>query len=307
MSQDPYELLGVKRDATQKDIQGAFRKLAKKFHPDLNPGDKKAETKFKEISAAYEILGDEEKRGRFDRGEIDITGAEQAPRSYYRDYASASGPGDAYHNGAGFADFGDSDDIFSSFFSRRASGTGRDQFRTQGQDRRFSMDVDFLDAINGTRTQVKLQDGPALDVQIPPGTRDGQTLRLRGKGDPGFGGCPAGDALIDIRVRPHRFYTRDGDDIRLDLPVTLAEAVLGGKVRVPTPSGPVNLTLPPNSSSGKVLRLKGKGVPKRSGEAGDVYVTLKIALPDQPDEQLTAFVRDWAAANAQDPRKNMEV
>lgn len=307
MSQDPYELLGVKRDATQKDIQGAFRKLAKKFHPDLNPGDKKAETKFKEISAAYEILGDEEKRGRFDRGEIDITGAEQAPRSYYRDYASASGPGDAYHNGAGFADFGDADDIFSSFFSRRAGGTDRGEFRAQGQDRRFSMDVDFLDAINGTRTQVKLQDGPALDVQIPPGTRDGQTLRLRGKGDPGFGGGPAGDALIDIHVRPHRFYTRDGDDIRLDLPVTLAEAVLGGKVRVPTPSGPVNLTLPPNSSSGKVLRLKGKGVPKRSGEAGDVYVTLKIALPDQPDEQLTAFVRDWAATNAQDPRKNMEV
>ncbi|MBB3593349.1 DnaJ-class molecular chaperone [Rhizobium sp. BK529] len=306
MSQDPYELLGVKRDATQKEIQSAFRKLAKKLHPDLNPGDKKAEAKFKDISTAYEILGDEEKRGRFDRGEIDITGAEQPPRSYYRDYASASGPGDAYHNGAGFADFGEADDLFASFFSRRAAGGGR-QFRSRGQDMHFSMDVDFLDAVNGTKTQVKLPDGPALDVQIPPGSRDGQTLRLRGKGEPGVGGGPAGDALIDIRVRPHRFFTRTGDDIRLDLPVTLAEAVLGGKVRVPTPSGPVNLTLPPNSSSGKVLRLKGKGVPKRGGDAGDVYVTLKIMLPDQPDEQLAAFVRNWAGANAHDPRSKMEI
>jgi len=308
MSQDPYELLGVKRDATQKDIQGAFRKLAKKLHPDLNPGDKKAEAKFKEISAAYEILSDEEKRGRFDRGEIDITGAEQAPRSYYRDYASSSGPGGAYHNGAGFADFGDADDLFASFFSRRAGGgnPGGGQFRAKGQDRRFSMEVDFLDAVNGTQTQVKLSDGPALDVKIPPGTRDGQTLRLRGKGEPGFGGGPAGDALIDVHVRPHRFFTRDGDDIRLDLPVTLREAVLGGKVRVPTPSGPVNLTLPANSSSGKVLRLKGKGVARRGGDAGDIYVTLKIVLPEQPDEQLTAFAKDWAAADTQDPRKNME-
>lgn len=307
MSQDPYELLGVKRDATQKDIQGAFRKLAKKLHPDLNPGDKKAEAKFKEISAAYEILSDEEKRGRFDRGEIDITGAEQAPRSYYRDYASSGGPGGAYHNDAGFADFGDADDLFASFFSRRAGGgSGSGQFRAKGQDRRFSMEVDFLDAVNGTQSQVRLSDGPALDVKIPPGTRDGQTLRLRGKGEPGFGGGSAGDALIDIRVRPHRFFTRDGDDIRLDLPVTLREAVLGGKVRVPTPSGTVNLTLPANSSSGKVLRLKGKGVVKRGGDAGDVYVTLKVMLPEQPDEQLTAFVKDWAAADTQDPRKNME-
>ncbi len=185
MSQDPYELLGVKRDATQKEIRGAFRKLAKKLHPDLNPGDKKAEAKFKEISAAYEILSDEEKRGRFDRGEIDVTGAEQAPRSYYRDYASSSDPGSAYHNGAGFADFGDADDLFASFFSRRAGGSSSGgQFRAKGQDRRFSMEVDFLDAVNGTQSQVRLSDGPALDVKIPPGTRDGQTLRLRGKENP---------------------------------------------------------------------------------------------------------------------------
>ncbi|MGR9186901.1 DnaJ C-terminal domain-containing protein (plasmid) [Rhizobium leguminosarum] len=303
MSQDPYELLGVKRDATQKDIQSAFRKLAKKLHPDLNPGDKKAEERFKEISTAYEILSDEEKRGRFDRGEIDITGAERAQRNYYRDYASKSGPGDPYHNSAGFADFGDADDIFANFFSRRAGGG---QSRGRGRDRQFSMEVDFLEAANGTRTEVKLPNGPALDVQIPPGTRDGQTLRLRGKGEPGIGGGPAGDALIEIRVRPHRFFTRDGDDIRLELPISLSEAVLGGKVRVPTPSGAVNLTLPPHSNSGKVLRLKGKGVAKRGGEHGDVYISLKIVLPDAPDERLTAFMKEWAAANSYDPRKNME-
>jgi DnaJ-class molecular chaperone len=305
MSQDPYELLGVKRDAPQKEIQSAFRKLAKKLHPDLNPGDKKAEARFKEISAAYEILSDEEKRGRFDRGEIDMTGAEQAPRDFYRDYASASGAGNPYHSDAGFADFGDADDIFASFFSRRAGGGS--QFRAQGSNRHFSMEVDFLDAVNGTKTQVKLPDGPALDVQIPPGTRDGQTLRLRGKGEPGFGGGSAGDALIGIRVRPHRFFTRDGDDIRLELPVTLAEAVLGGKVRVPTPSGPVNLTLPANSSTGKVLRIKGKGVARGKGEPGDMYVTVKIVLPEQPDAQLAAFAKSWAPANSSDPRKNMEV
>lgn len=303
MSQDPYELLGVKRDATQKEIQSAFRKLAKKLHPDLNPGDKNAEARFKEISAAYELLSDEEKRGRFDRGEIDITGAEQAPRSYYRDYASASGPGGPYHNSSGFSDFGDADDLFANFFSRR---TGGGQFRTRGQDRHFSMEVDFLDAVNGTKTQLQLSDGPAIEVQIPAGTRDGQTLRLRGKGEPGIGGAPAGDALIDIRVRPHRFFTRDGDDIRLDLPISLGEAVLGGKVRVPTPSGPVSLTVPPNSNTGNVLRLKGKGMAKRDGSSGNVYVTLKVVLPEAPDERLADFVREWAEGQTQNPRKNME-
>lgn len=168
------------------------------------------------------------------------------------------------------------------------------------------MEVDFLEAVNGTKTEIKLPNGPALDVQIPPGTRDGQTLRLRGKGEPGIGGGPTGDALIAIRVAPHRFFTRDGDDIRLELPISLSEAVLGGKVRVPTPSGPVNLTLPPHSNSGKVLRLKGKGVAKRGGEHGDVYISLKIVLPDAPDERLTAFMKEWATANSYDPRKYME-
>jgi len=301
MSRDPYELLGVKRDASQKDIQSAYRKLAKKLHPDLNPGDSKAEEQFKEISAAYAIVGDEEQRGRFDRGEIDASGAEPPPRHYYREYASAERPNDPYHNSGGFADFGDADDLFSSFFSRRKRG----EAHMKGQDRHFSMEVEFLDAINGAKRQVSLPDGPALDAQIPPGTRDGQTLRLRGKGDPGFNGGASGDALIEIHVKPHRFYSRDGDDIRFDLPISLREAVLGGKVRVPTPSGAVTVTLAPNSNSGKTLRLKGKGAPKRGGEHGDAYVTLKIVLPDAADPALADFVKDWAAGEAHDPRKNM--
>ncbi|MFJ6322554.1 MULTISPECIES: DnaJ C-terminal domain-containing protein [unclassified Rhizobium] len=301
MSRDPYEVLGVKRDAPQKDIQSAYRKLAKKLHPDLNPGDKQAEDKFKEVSAAYGIVGDEEKRVRFDRGEIDSSGAEQAPRNYYRDYAAKEGQRGPYQNTGGFADFGDADDMFSSFFSRRSRG----QSQMQGQDRQYSMEVDFLDAINGAKKQISLPDGPALDVQIPPGTRDGQTLRLKGKGDPGFNGGPAGDALISVHVRPHRFYTRDGDDIRLELPISLTEAVLGGKIRVPTPSGAVTVTLQPNSNTGKVLRLKGKGAPVRGKDNGDAYVSLKIVLPDTPDPELTRFVSEWEAGKTQDPRKTM--
>jgi DnaJ-class molecular chaperone len=304
MSRDPYELLGVKRDAAQDDIQSAYRKLAKKLHPDLNPGDAKAEERFKEISAAYGILGDKDKRARFDRGEIDSSGAEAPPRSYYRDYASANGNGAGrYGNSGGFADFGDADDLFSNYFSRRAGSNSR----MKGQDRSYTMEVDFLDAVTGTKTQISLPGGPALDVQIPPGTRDGQTLRLRGKGEPGMGGAPAGDALITVTVRPHRFYVRDGDDIRFDLPISLSEAVLGGKIRVPTPAGPVTVTLAPNSNSGKTLRLKGKGVPKRGGESGDAYVSLKIVLPDAPDPALSAFAEEWEAGKAQEARKTMGV
>lgn len=302
MATDPYELLGVKRDASQKDIQSAYRKLAKKLHPDLNPGDKTAEDKFKAISAAYAIVGDEDKRKKFDSGEIDASGAEQAPRGYYRDYAGAAGAGGArYQNTSGFSDFGDGEDIFSSFFSRR----GRGQSTMQGQDRHFTMEVEFLDAVNGATRQVSLPDGPALEVKIPPGTRDGQTLRLRGKGEAGFNGGKPGDALIDIKVRPHRFYNRDGDDIRLDLPISLYEAVAGGKIRVPTPSGPLSVSIPPNSNTGKVMRLKGKGVAKRTGEPGDLYVTLKVVLPEGGDAALSAFVSSWEAGKQQDPRKGM--
>jgi len=303
MSRDPYEILGVKRDASQKDIQSAFRKLAKKFHPDLNPGDKKAEERFKDISAANEIIGDEDKRKRFDRGEIDINGAEQAPRNFYREYAAADGAGGPYNSGGGFADFGDADDLFSSFFTRRP---GKGGFKAKGADLKFRMDIGFLDAVNGSTSSVQLPGGPALEVKIPPGTQDGQTLRLRGKGEAGLGGGTPGDALIEVHVRPHPFFVRDGDDIRLDLPISLAEAVAGGRVRVPTPTGAVYMTLKPNSNTGMTLRLKGKGASRRSGEHGDVYVTLKIVLPETPDPELAEFVRTWSRAGEHDPRRHME-
>ena len=302
MSTDPYHLLGVKRDATAKEIQSAYRKLAKKLHPDLNPGDKKAEEKFKQLSSAYAILEDEDNRRRFDRGEIDGLGTPQAPRGGHRGPAG-SGPG-PYRGAGSFADGSDGDDIFSSFFSRRGGGGG---IKMPGQNRDYTLDVDFLDAINGTTSQITLPDGPPLDLQIPACTRDGQSLRLRGRGDPGLGGGPPGDALIAIRVRPHRFYVRDGDDIRFDVPISLAEAVLGGKIRVPTPSGPVTVTLAPASNSGKTLRLKGKGVPKRGGGAGDAYATLTIMLPDSADPALAAFVSDWPAGRQHEPRKTMGV
>ncbi len=301
-SGDPYETLGVKRDASQGDIQSAYRRKAKKLHPDLNPGNKQAEQDFKDLSAAYEILRDEEKRGRFDRGEIDATGTENADRRYYRDYANAGAGGSSYQAGDGFADFG-GEDIFAEFFSRRS----RSDFRRRGADLRYSMEVNFLDAVNGGTRQVTLPEGQTLDIRIPPGARDGQTLRLRGKGSAGESGAETGDALIELHVRPHPFYRRDGDDIRLDLPISLREAVLGGKVKVPTPAGPVVASVPENSSSGRTLRLKGKGVARKDGTRGDVYATLKIVLPEKPDPELKAFVTGWSAGRQANPRQAMGV
>lgn len=299
-SGDPYDVLGVKRDASQKDIQSAYRRRAKKLHPDLNPGNAQAERDFKDLSAAYGLLSDEEKRSRFDRGEIDAEGADRAERRYYRDYADTGADG-PYESSAGFADFGD--DIFAQFFSgRRGQG-----FRTRGPDIRYLMEIDFLDAVNGANRQVTLSDGKTLEIRIPPGARDGQTLRLRGKGGGGDGDAEAGDALVELQVRPHSFYRREGDDIRLDLPITLVEAVLGGKIRVPTPAGPVLASVPANSSSGRTLRVKGKGVARTKGSRGDVYATLKIVLPKTPDPELKAFVSGWSAGRAQNPRQEMGV
>ncbi len=302
-SADPYDLLGVARGASQEEIQKAYRRLAKKLHPDLNPGDKTAQRKFQDLSAAYDILGDETKRARFDRGEIDETGAEKPQRQYYRDFAQAGGGSQRYENSSGFADFGDADEILSAFF---AQGGGRRGFRMHGDDRRYRLEVDFLDAVNGATRRITLPDGASLDVVIPPGIRDGQTLRLPGRGDAGPDGGEAGDALIEITVRPHPFFKRDGNDIRLDLPISLTEAVLGGKVTVPTPEGPVTATIPKGSNTGKVLRLKGRGVPGRDGKRGDEYLSLQVMLPDQPDAELEAFVSRWPG-RTYNPRRKMRI
>jgi len=296
---DPYQTLGVKKNASQEEIQKAYRQLAKKHHPDLNPGNKQAEEKFKEVSAAYDLLGDADKRARFDRGEIDEQGTERPRQRFYRDFADDS---HAYANDAGFADFAGAEDIFSQFFNRE----GRANIRMRGSDVRYSLPLDFLDAINGGKRQIALPDGSTLDVTIPPGTRDGQILRLRGKGRPGVNGGPAGDALIEIEVLPHRVFTLKGDDIHAELPISLREAVLGGKVKAPTPSGSVAVTVPKWSNTGTVLRLKGKGAPRPDGSKGDEFLTLKVMLPEKPDVELEKFVAQWRPAKIGGAHETME-
>ena len=304
MAVDPYTALGVKKDATQDEIQKAYRRLAKKLHPDLNPGNKIAEEKFKEVTAANDLLSDPDKRARFDRGEIDASGTERPRQQYYRDFADQNGRS-AYTNNSGFADFGDfagTEDILSEIFGR-AGGAGR---RRRGQDVRYHLELSFLDAVNGGKQSIVLPDGTTLDVNIPPGTRDGQILRLRGKGRPAPGEGPAGDALIEISVLPHPYFTRKGDDIHLDLPISLKEAVLGAKVKVPTPGGAVTVAVPKWSNTGRVLRLKGRGVPRADGSKGDEYIKLMLMLPEKPDPKLEAFVADWQPL-AYSPRQSMGV
>jgi DnaJ-class molecular chaperone len=280
---DPYQTLGVKKDASQEEIQKAYRQLAKKLHPDLNPGNKQAEERFKEVAAANEILGDADKRGRFDRGEIDASGAERPRQRFYREFADEP---HAYSSDAGYADFADADGIFSQFFSRE----GRANIRMRGADVRYTLPLDFLEAINGGKRQITLPEGSTLDVNIPAGTRDGQVLRLRGKGRPGINGGPAGDALIEIEVLPHPIFTLKGDDIHAELPISLRLAVLGGKAKAPTPTGPVTVTVPKWSNTGKVLRLKGKGAPRPDGSKGDEFLTVKVMLPEKPDPELESFM-----------------
>jgi DnaJ-class molecular chaperone len=304
LAADPYTTLGVKKDATQNEIQKAYRRLAKKLHPDLNPGNKTAEGKFKEVSAAYNVLSDPDKRARFDRGEIDASGTERPRQQYYRDFADQGGRS-AYTSNSGFADFGDyagAEDILSEIFGRE----GRAGRRRRGQDVHYHLDLSFLDAVNGGKQSIVLPDGTTLDVNIPPGTRDGQTLRLKGKGRAAMGDGPPGDALIEISVLPHPYFTRKGDDIYLDLPISLKEAVLGTKIKVPTPSGTVTVAVPKWSSTGRVLRLKGRGVSRPDGSKGDQYVTLRLMLPQRSDPELENFVAQWQPA-ADGPRQSMGV
>ncbi len=286
MSRDPYEILGLKKDASEAEIRKAYRRLAKSKHPDLNPGNKRAENDFKELSAAYDLLNDPEKRASYDRGEIDASGQPRARQRYYSDYAQ-SGERNPYGGEDAFADFAD-DDLFSMFGMGRGAGG-----RMRGGDVRYRLPIDFLDAVNGATRQVRLSDGRTLDVSIPPGIEDGQVLRLRGKGEPGRGGAPPGDVLIEVEVRPHPLFRRDGDDIRLEQPLPVKTAVLGGSVVVPTPTGPVTMKVPRWTNGGKVMRLKGKGVRRPDGRRGDEYVTFMIMLPSDPDPALEDFVKGW--------------
>jgi DnaJ-class molecular chaperone len=306
-ARNPYEVLGVKKEATSDQIRTAYRKLAKQHHPDLNPGNKQAESRFKEISAAYDILSDTEKRARYDRGEIDESGNEK-PRAYsYQDFAEGA-PGAKYRSRGGGQEGlapEDLDDLFSFFGRGGGAGMGgRGEgatIRMRGADRQYALTVDFLDAVNGAKQRLELAPGKSLDVTIPAGVSDGQVLRLAGQGGPGLGGGPAGDALIEIHIAPHALFRREGDDILLDLPITLGEAVLGGRITVPTPTGAVTMTVPAHSNTGTVLRLKGKGVAGK----GDELVTLRVVLPPAADPELDAFVKEWAVKHPYDPRKGM--
>jgi DnaJ-class molecular chaperone len=305
MAEDLYSVLGVSKTASAADITKAYRKLAKKLHPDLNPGDKAAEEKFKKITAAYDIIGDEEKRGRYDRGEIDASGQETPQQRYYREYAGGA-EGARYRSTAGFEDIGGFSDLFGDLFGERggARGGGR-RFSMRGQDAQYRLEVPFLDAVNGTKTRITLPDGGTLDVTIPPGVTDGQVLRLKGKGGPGLGEGEPGDALIEVGVAPHPVFKREGDDIVVEVPITFDEAVLGGKVEVPTIGGRVSVTVPPGSNTGQTLRLKGRGIKSKSG-TGDQLVKLSVMLPERIDEELKGFAETWRESHRYDPRRKLK-
>jgi DnaJ-class molecular chaperone len=333
---DPYTVLGVSKDANPAAIKSAFRKLAKKLHPDANKNDKSAANKFAELNAAYEILGDEDKRKAFDRGEIDAEGKPRfqgfpgggrgapgggfgqdgfetftwGPEGFQRG-ARPGGAGGARSFGGGFEDI--LKDMFGSGMGGAAPGGGRrssfepEDFGAgrggpQGRDVTGAVTITLAEAASGTVRRVLLPNGKEIEVKIPAGLADGQTIRLKGQGAMGPGG--SGDALIAVSVSPHPLFTRDGADLRLDLPITLYEAVLGGKVRVPTLDGAVELAIPAGTSSGRTFRLKGKGMPSRSG-GGDLYVSVRIALPDAGDGELEELMRKWRDARPYDPRRDI--
>ena len=303
MAEDLYSVLGVSKTASTDDITKAYRKLAKKLHPDLNPGDKAAEDKFKQISHAYSILNDPDKRGQYDRGEIDASGQERPEARYYREYAG--GPeGARYHSSSGYEDMGAFSDLFGDMFGggMRGGRGGGAQFSMRGQDAQYHLDISFLDSVNGTKQRITLPDGGTLDVTIPPGVSEGQVLRLKGKGMPGLGEGPPGDALVEIGVRPHPVFQRDGNDIVVEVPIGFDEAVLGGKVEVPTIGGRVAVTVPPGANSGQTLRLKGRGVKGK----GDQLVKLTVMMPETIDDDLKRFAEEWRKDHAYDPRRKLK-
>jgi DnaJ-class molecular chaperone len=292
MADDPYAILGVPKGASEDDIRRAFRKLAKEYHPDISKGN---EERFKKVSSAYEILGDAEKRRAYDRGEIDGRGD---PRhAGFRQYARGARAG----AGAGAGDEFGFSDIFADFFGGQRAQT-RAGFAAKGHDVRYTLEVDFLEAVSGTTKRVTLPAGGTLDLNVPAGVSDGQVLRLKGKGARGVGIGEAGDALVEIRVRAHPLFRRDDDDILLEIPITIDEAVLGAKVEVPTVSGRVTLTIPKGTSSGRIFRLKGKGVRSNGrAEPGDQLVAVRIVLPETVDDNLAYFFSEWRQKHGYDP------
>jgi len=320
---DPYEILGVPRGASAAAIKSAYRKLAKKHHPDSNSNDPKAAARFSEINTANEILGDEDKRKQFDRGEID---AEGKPRFQgfpgggaaggrggpggFESYSFRSGGGPGGPGGPGGGGF---EDILNSMFgggaARGRGGSTPFEFESGGVgldlDVTVAMMVTLEEAVNGAEKRVRLPNGRELNVKVPAGVGAGQQIRLKGQGETAHGHRP-GDLLITINIAPHAFFKVDGLDLRVDLPISLYEAVLGGKVRVPTLGSAVELTLPKNTSSGRTFRLKGKGLPKSGGVAGDLFVTTRIMLPDGNDAELEALMEKWRSSHPYNPRRDID-
>ena len=327
---DPYEVLGVSKGASPEDIKKAYRKLAKKLHPDSNKKDPKAATKFAELNGAYEIVGDDDKRKKFDRGEIDAEGKPRfhgfegfggrpgagpfggregnfesftwGPEGFRRTRGGAPGGG---AGGQGF------EDILSQMFGGRARGGPGASFEAEdigsavrGQDVTATAVITLNEAAHGGTRRLELPIGKEVEFKIPPGIADGQQIRLRGQGMPAPHGGPPGDVLITVSVAPHPLFKLEGQNLRLDLPVALYEAVLGAKVRVPTLDGAVQLSIPPNTSSGRVFRLKGKGLPGKPA-AGDLYATVKIILPDGKDAELEELMKKWRDEKPYDPRKDL--
>ncbi|MBO0750802.1 MAG: J domain-containing protein [Bradyrhizobiaceae bacterium] len=327
---DPYEVLGVKKNADAAAIKGAYRKLAKRLHPDANKSDPKAAQRFAELNAAYEILGADDKRRAYDRGEIDaegkpkVHGFEGFGPSGGFGRGGARGPGDfsfesfsfgpegmrRAQGGPGNQGFADLDELLSGMFGAgftprggRGRGFAPEDVAAGGQDVAAEVTISLGESASGTTRRVHLPTGKELDVKVPAGLGEGKQIRLKGQGMPGPGG--AGDVLITVHVQPHPYFTRDGDDLRVDVPITLYEAVLGGKVRVPTLDGAVELKVPAGTSSGRTFRIPGKGMPG-VGRTGDLYVTVQIALPDKDDRDLENLMRKWQRDRSYDPRKDLK-
>lgn len=314
---DPYSVLGISKTANEGDIKKAFRKLAKKYHPDQNKDDPGAQERFAEVNQAYEILGDKDKRAQFDRGEIDADGKQRFHSqgfegfSGFEDFGASGGTRGFRSSGGGFGgNSGGFDDILNDILggfggrSGRAkagpgagfAGTarpGQAQPKPKGANADIVARVSLEEIVNSGKTQVTLPGGKTVNVTLPKGVVEGEKIRLKGQGHPGENGGPAGDAMVEIRIKAHKLFEVKGSDLHLDLPITLYEAVLGAKVRTPTLSGAVNLTVPPNASSGKAMRLKGKGLPTKTGGHGDLLVKLQIVMPPNSDDELDTLMKAW--------------
>lgn len=316
---DLYSVLGVARGASDADVKKAYRKLAKELHPDRNKDNPKAADRFKEVSAAYTILSDTDKRAQYDRGEIDESGQPKAPFGFGGGAGGGFNPGnfgnrDRGFTSGGFEFSGDASDLFSELFGRARSGSranpGFDfddlarRRPAKGADVAYRLRVSFEDAARLAPQRVTLRNGKTIEIKLPAGFESGRQVRLAAQGEEGAGG--AGDALVTLEVEPHRFFKQDGDDVRLELPVRLDEAVLGAKVKVPTVDGPVMVSVPAGSTSGKVLRLRGKGFTKADKSRGDQFVTLLVDVPGD-DPELQAFAERWASGKARNPRAGLGV